>query len=137
MRLSRETRYAVLALVELAGHPPGEIVEARRLAEETDLPRAYLAKVLQGLARAGIVESARGRGYSLVRPADTVTLREIIVALEGFDAFVEGCIFWREECSDANPCPLHWRWRELRPGIEGVVGGVTLAQIRGHNLVRG
>ena len=137
MRLSRETRYAVLALVELAGQRPGEIVEARRVSEATGLPRAYLAKILQGLARAGIVESARGRGYALVRPAASVTLGEIVVALEGSDAFVEGCIFWREECSDANPCPLHWRWRELRPGIEDVVGGVTLAQIRDHNLVLG
>jgi Rrf2 family iron-sulfur cluster assembly transcriptional regulator len=134
MRLSRETRYALIALTELAAHGSGEPVEARRLAEATDLPAAYLSKILQMLSRAGIVDASRGRGYTLVRPADSVTLREILVAIEGSDMFVEGCIFWREECSDANPCPLHWRWRDLRPGIEQVVGGVTLAQIREHDL---
>ena len=137
MKLSRETRYAIVALVELAGRPAGGITEARRLAEATDLPPAYLSKILQSLARAGIVDSFRGHGYTLVRPPESVTLREIMVAAEGTDSLVEGCIFWREECSEANPCPLHWRWRDLRPGIEQVVGGVTLAQIREHNLVDG
>ena len=123
-----------MALMELATHPAGELVEARRLAEATDLPAAYLSKILQTLSRAGIVDASRGRGYALVRSAGSITLREILVAVEGSDMFVEGCIFWREECSDANPCPLHWRWQDLRPGIEQVVGGITLAQIREHNL---
>jgi Rrf2 family protein len=126
----------LIALMELAVRPSGELVEARRLAEATDLPAAYLSKILQSLARAGIVESFRGRGYTLVRPAEAITLREVIVAVEGSALFVEGCIFWREECSEVNPCPLHWRWRDLRPGIEQVVGGVTLAQIREHDLIQ-
>ena len=137
MRLSRETRYAILALVELAARPEGEVVEARRLAEATDLPAAYLSKILQSLSRAGIVDSLRGRGYTLVRSPKTVTLREVIVAVEGAGLFKEGCIFWREECSESNPCPLHWCWRDLRPGIEQVVGRVTLSQIREHDLVDG
>jgi Rrf2 family protein len=130
MRLSRETRYALQGLTELARRPEGEVVEAKELARETGAPPSYLAKIMQTLARQGVIDSYRGRGYALPGPPEEISLRDVVSAMDGDDGFWEGCIFWREECSDANPCPLHFRWRSLRPTFNEGIGGVTLADLR-------
>ncbi len=69
----------------LAVVPPDKTLPAARLAEYHGVPPAYLAKHLQALAQAGIVESVPGRkgGYRLTRPADEVTLLEVVDAIEG------------------------------------------------------
>lgn len=130
MRLSRDTRYGLEALAVLARRPAGEVVEARDIAAEAALPASYLAKIVQTLAREGILDSFRGRGYSLSRPPEQILVRDVIHAIGGDDAFWDGCIFWREECSEDEPCPLHFRWRELRPAFKEVLGSITLADIR-------
>lgn len=134
MRLSRETRYAVLALAELAGHPEGEIVEARTLARASLLPAPFLQKILAMLAAAGVLDSYRGRGYRLARPATDIPFAEVLAAV-GDDAFGDRrCIFWREECSADDPCPLHFRWRELRPAMEAGLGQLSLDEIRRYGV---
>lgn len=137
MRLSRESRYALAALVVIAGHPPGEVVESGQIAREAGLPAPFLSKIMRSLARGDVLTSFRGRGYVLAKPASQMTLRDILHAVEGPGLFEDRCIFWREECSSDNPCVLHWRWSELKPQIEQTMGGITLAEIRenGSDLV--
>jgi Rrf2 family protein len=130
MRLSRDTRYALQALAALARRPVGDVVEARALAREAGIPPSYLAKIMQALARGQVVVSFRGRGYALPQPAEDIAVRDVIAAVEGGESFWEGCIFWREECSEAAPCPIHFRWRELRPVFNEGIGALTLAEIR-------
>jgi Rrf2 family protein len=130
MRLARESHYAIEALLVLSRSPHGMFVSARDIGSEAGLPLAYLHKILRLLAEAGVVDSRRGRGYSLARPADATTLREVLTAVEGPDVFDGRCIFWREECSSENPCELHFRWREMKPQIEGAIAATTLQEIR-------
>lgn len=130
MRLSRETRYAIEALLVLAEHEPGVAMGAGRIAEEAGLPPAYLQKILRPLARAGVVHAARGRGFSLARPASEISMREVLNAVEGGDVFGDRCIFWREECSESEPCELHFRWKELRPVVETTIANTTLEDVR-------
>lgn len=128
MRLSRESRYALLALEELESHDD-EIVDARSLARPAKLPEAFLQKILAMLVAAGILHSYRGRGYRLARPPVEITLVQILAAV-GDDAFSgERCVFWREECSIADPCPLHFHWCDVRPLMKQIVGELTLDQI--------
>jgi Rrf2 family protein len=130
MRLSRESRYAILALGKLAEHADGEIVEARVLARAAQLPAPFLQKILAMLAAGGVLESYRGHGYRLARRADDITLADILDAV-GEDAFGERrCVFWREACSADAPCPLHFRWAEIRPTVEYALGDLTLSRIR-------
>jgi len=100
------------------------------------LPSPYLAKIMQALARGGVLDSFRGRGYALPRPPEEVFLRDVIRAIDGDDAFWVGCIFWREECSETRPCPLHFQWRELKPEFTQVMGSITLADIRDRGAAR-
>ena len=85
MQLGEGVEWALHCCTVLALIPPARTLPAARLAEYHGVPPAYLAKHLQALAQAGIVESVAGRkgGYRLVRPADEVTLLEVIDAVEG------------------------------------------------------
>lgn len=130
MYLSRETRYALEALMVLAERPADAFVDSREIAAEADVPAPFLAKILRELARGGVVNSKRGHGFALARPANAITLGEILQALEGPGLFDNRCIFWREECSVEEPCVLHFRWKDLKPEIESHMSRLTLAEIR-------
>lgn len=85
MRLAEGIEWAVHCLLVLSWLPPDAAIPAQKLAAFHGVPRPYLAKALQALARAGIVASATGRGggYRLTRPAGEVTLLEIVRAIDG------------------------------------------------------
>jgi len=85
MRLSEPVEWAVHCTTVLALLPDGSALPASKLAEFHGVPAAYLAKSLQSLSRAGIVESVPGRhgGYRLGRPPAEVTLLDVVEAVEG------------------------------------------------------
>jgi len=85
MRLSEGVEWGLHCCTVLAALPPGTALPASRLAEFHGVPTAYLAKHLQALARAGILESVPGGrgGYRLARPVDDITLLDVVEALEG------------------------------------------------------
>ena len=129
MRLARESRYAIEALMVLASRRSDDFVGAREIGEVADLALAYLHKILRQLVEAGVVRSQRGRGYRLARPPSDTTLRDVLTAVEGPDVFGGRCIFWREGCSPLDPCELHFRWKELKPVMEERIAETTLEQI--------
>jgi Rrf2 family protein len=85
MQLGEGVEWALHCCTLLAFVPPDRTLPASRLAEYHGVPPAYLAKHLQSLAQAGIVGSVPGRkgGYRLLRPADKITLLEVVDAIEG------------------------------------------------------
>src|SRR3954453_15248689 len=85
MKLGDGVEWALHCCVLLSALPPDDALPATRLAEYHGVPGAYLAKHLQVLARAGIVESTPGRrgGYRLARPADQITFLDGVEAVEG------------------------------------------------------
>ncbi|MGZ4676353.1 MAG: RrF2 family transcriptional regulator [Acidimicrobiia bacterium] len=91
MKLSDGVEWGVHVTTLLAALPPDGALPAARLAEYHGVPAAYLAKHLQALSRAGILESVRGPrgGYRLARPAAEITLLEVVEAIDGAEsAFV-------------------------------------------------
>jgi Rrf2 family protein len=85
MKLSEGVEWAAHCTTVLAVLPPDATLPSAKLAEFHDVPPAYLAKVLQALTRAGIVESTPGRngGYRLARSADDITLLDVVLAADG------------------------------------------------------
>ena len=85
MQLSEGVEWAVHTCTVLALVPEGQVLPASKLAEYHELPPAYLAKHLQALAGAGIVQAVAGRrgGYRLARPAGEVSVLSIVQAIEG------------------------------------------------------
>ncbi len=131
MRLSHESEYAVEGLRVLATQAAGTVMLLPAIAEAGGLPPRFLAKIFQKLVHHRIVCSHRGtvRGYSLARPPESVTMRDVVEAIEGPGLF-ERCAFWPSRCDADHPCPIHRRWGELlRPTLTEILEGITLAQI--------
>ena len=85
IRLSRRTDYGFLAIQHLCAAPPGAYRSAREIAARYSVPPAVMAKLLQRLARKGLVASHHGikGGYQIARRPSEITLWEIIEAIEG------------------------------------------------------
>lgn len=106
MRLLAATDFALRTLVRLAASP-GRLASTDVLAREIGVPRNHVHKVVQSLAEAGFVATTRGKGggVRLARPAETVTLGEVVRWFERDQAMVE-CFR-----ADGGACPLDVRCR--------------------------
>ncbi|GAC1467971.1 MAG: Rrf2 family transcriptional regulator [Isosphaeraceae bacterium] len=89
MKVSAKSEYACLALLALARPGPDEPpVRIREISESHAIPERYLVQILLQLKGAGLVLSTRGAlgGYRLARPASTISLTEVLTAIDGPDA---------------------------------------------------
>lgn len=130
--LNNTCTYAIRAALHVAASQPadGGFVSTRRIAEDLDVPFAFLTKVLQGLGQAGILASQRGAtgGVSLARPAEAITLHDVLVAVGGDGVFRE-CLLGLPNCSDTKPCALHQPWSEQRTRLATLFSQTTLAEL--------
>ncbi len=126
---TRRTDYGVRALINLAqNHPDGQAAPA--IAKDMSIPVGFLRQVLQELGRAGLVTSQPGRtgGYSLAKEPETVTLHEIIEALEGKND-EPACALDGGPCHWERACALHWVWMSAKEAFTSTLQGTTLAKI--------
>jgi Rrf2 family protein len=131
--LSRKADYALLILSYLHQNASGGT--ARAIAERFGIGRAFVANILKELGHSGFVVSHRGvkGGYALARPADTITLAELIESLEdGFRLTVCNPAVSHHEhenCSLAGTCALKAPLTEVQNRLLEVLRGVTLAEL--------
>lgn len=116
LRLSKKADYALLAMRHLAAHPGYEAVSARELAEAYDIPAELLAKVLQQLVRAGLLDSHQGirGGYGLARVAATISVADVIQAIDG-PLTVTACSEVDHSCDQYAKCNIRdplWRIKD-------------------------
>ena len=121
---------AIRAALYLAGRPPGELSPVHEVAKATKLPSAYLSKVIQRLAQAGLVRAFRGPGggIELGKSPEAITLWSLVRATDG-PSDVDRCALGIGNCSPSNPCPLHGRWAPLREDFQKLLEGTTLAAL--------
>ena len=112
---SQTTEYAIRAAIEMARDHEGRLVLASDLAKSLAVPQHYLAKILQQLVRARVLQSTRGRlgGFSLMRPAEEITLREVVEPFEDLKK-KEECLLGQALCNDERACPMHEFWKVVR-----------------------
>lgn len=102
------------------------LATAREIARHGSLSETHLSKVLQQLRREGLVHSRRGQGYSLARPPESISILEIVRALEGPIAPAHLCLMRNGQCIFRATCPLSRLCRELSASILGALGGINL-----------
>ncbi len=127
---STSGEYAIRAMVALASREPGRRALARNIAKAEHIPAPFLGKILQTLARAGLVMSTKGPGggFSLGRAAAEITLLDIYTAIDG-ERHLSACAVGLARCSDEAPCPLHDRWKPIRESIRRYLTTTTLADM--------
>jgi len=130
--LSKKTDYALLILSHLYDRPEGG--SAREIADRFGLSKAFLANILKELCQKGFLVSHRGvkGGYALRRPADRISLAELLEALE--DGWKLTTCTGQEEhdehdCTVHNFCPIRGPLNEIHRAIVGVLRTVTLADV--------
>lgn len=116
LRLSKKADYALMAMKHLAIRPDAASASAREIAEQYNIPIELMAKVLQRLARRGLVTSHQGTrgGYRLSRPASIISVADIIQAIDG-PLTVTACSSEAENCDQYAKCSVRdplWRIRE-------------------------
>jgi Rrf2 family protein len=130
MRISAKADYAVRAVLELAGAPAGTSLSAREIAAAQEIPQNFLENILAELRRAGVVHTHRGPGggSSLARPAEDITVGEILLAIDGPLAAV------RDLPADRLVYGGHARhlpaiWKQVQTCLHELLDGVTVADL--------
>ncbi len=129
MILSQTCNYGIRAAIYIASQKQADdFVPIRKISRDLKLSFHFLTKILQILTREGILVSSRGikGGVRLARPAEEISVLDIILAIDGPRLFQE-CILGLDHCGDENPCPLHAKWVELRPRLEEAFRSHSLA----------
>ena len=130
MIFSRACEYGLRTLLFLAGQPNGQPYPVRDIAQTLQVPPPFLAKIVQDLARRGLLNSQKGRGggICLAKPPETITPLEIVEAIDGPDVRT-ACLLGLPECGDEAPCPLHQQWATIRAEILDALGNQNLAEL--------
>jgi Rrf2 family transcriptional regulator, iron-sulfur cluster assembly transcription factor len=116
--LSKQCEYALQAVTYLAARESDGRISIKELTSRLDIPSPFLAKILQDLVRKNLLSSLRGPtgGFALAKPSDSITLLDIVEAVDGTD-FSQKCVMGFPECSGAHPCAVHDTWGRLRAEI--------------------
>ena len=134
MRVSAKADYAVRAVAELAASPDGP-VKGERLADSQDIPLQFLEHILLDLKHSGIVRARRGAkgGYWLAKPADEVSIADVIRAVEGPIANVQSAppesISYKGSARE-----LQNVWNAVRASLRDVLESTSLADLVSGDL---
>jgi len=125
-RITRLTDYGVLLMTQLAKNAD-EVHNATDLAEQARVPLPTVSKILQILLRESLLESVRGAGggYRLTRTPREISVRDIIVALEGPIALTE-CNLEEGNCEQENHCATRANWHMINQAVRHALGDISL-----------
>jgi Rrf2 family protein len=134
VRVSAKADYALRAIIELAASGDGP-VKGERIAQAQEIPLKFLENILGDVRQAGIVRSQRGveGGYWLARPAEEITVAEVIRAVEGPIANVRGVGPELVEYA-GSAARLQDVWIAVRANLRGVLERVTIADLARGDL---
>ena len=131
LRLTKKADYGLMAMKHLAEHASEGTCSAKDVAEEYGIPQEALAKILQRLARAGLLQSQHGTngGYTLTRDPRAISAYEVIRAIDG-PLFITSCITVRGECDQVERCTIREPLRKVNQSIEDVLKRIALSDMR-------
>lgn len=141
---SRSCEYALQAILYISLNQVNgqkRLVPLNEIASSQEMPPHFLSKVLQNLVKDKILNSTKGPtgGFSLNVPSDKLTLMEVVRAIDGLDIF-DRCGIGLRECSDENPCPIHFDYKIVKNRIRQILSQKTISELTedvesGHAIV--
>lgn len=129
LKLSKLADYATVLMTAIA-QDPARLHNGHELAERTRLPAPTVAKLLKLLARGGLLESLRGAhgGYRLARGPESISVAEVIRALEGPIAVTQ-CAVHQGGCQIEHACSARANWRVINGAIRQALESISLSQM--------
>jgi Rrf2 family transcriptional regulator, iron-sulfur cluster assembly transcription factor len=139
---STSCHYGLQAMLYIAVNGvEGKHIDLRQIADEQDIPRHFLSKIMQQLVRDGLVVSMKGPtgGFRLNMPPEKISLLQIVDAIDGMDVFTQ-CGMGFKKCNDKKPCPIHHEYKKVRERIEELFRSQTLKKLtedvrRGESII--
>ena len=130
MKLSHLADYAVVLMTAAARFPAGERLSATALADETGVPLPTAQKLMGQLAACGLLKSHRGAGggFVLARPADAISLADIVEAVEGPIA-MSACSGGGYDCALDSRCRVKPHLGIVGTAVRGALGAVSLTEL--------
>jgi Rrf2 family protein len=134
LRLTKKADYGLMALKYLAEQvdaaTPHSAQSAKDIAEAYHIPPQLLAKILQTLAKSGLLVSHAGTngGYSLARSASEITAFEVIRAIDG-PLFITSCITIHGTCDLAGHCTIKEPLRKVNDSIKDLLNGIRISDL--------
>lgn len=133
--LSKACQYAIKCLIYLAKHQNESKIPLMTISEGLDSPPAFTSKILQQLVAAEFITSTKGGNGGFEIDAyllDHITVGQIISIIDG-DALGKGCLLGLSECSAINPCPLHYKYVEIKDKLNQSLFKITLNELLKKN----
>jgi Rrf2 family protein len=130
MQLTRAADYAVRVMIYLASMGADGRVSLPRLAQVTDTPESFLSKVMQMLARAGLIHSRRGQtgGFQISPRGRAASMRDVIEAIDGVIC-LNVCLASERSCERQATCPAYPVWEQAQRAMLDVLSHATVVQL--------
>src|SRR5437868_15119435 len=131
LKLTKKADYGLMAMKHLAEHAHNGACSAKDVAEAYGIPPEALAKILQRLAKAGLLHSQHGinGGYTLARDANAISAFEVIQAIDG-PLFITSCVTIRGECGQSDRCTVREPLRKVNESIEQVLKRIKISHMK-------
>jgi Rrf2 family protein len=129
LKLTKKADYGLMAMKHLAEQAGS--CSAKDVADAYGIPPEALAKILQRLVKAGLINSKHGSngGYTLARDAAKISAFEVIRAIEG-PLFITSCVTIRGECDQSDRCTVREPLRKVSESIEMVLRRITISEMK-------
>lgn len=116
MQITRQADYAIRAILYLAEKDPNLRASTSQIAEQKHIPPSFLAKIISQLSIAGLILTSRGArgGVSLARPADQISIMEVVEAIDGPIALNQCTFSTLQTCPFGGNCPVHDMWMDAQ-----------------------
>jgi Rrf2 family protein len=130
MRLSQRVDYAMRMMVDLACMSNDQRTTVGEVTQRQDVAEPFMAKIASQAAVAGLVVTHRGTGggLALAQPADSITMLQIIEAIDGPLA-LNRCTFEPSRCPRSNKCAVHPIWEKAQQQLNGLLSNTLLSEI--------
>ena len=129
-RVNRQTDYAIRVILMLAQQPAGTRLSSAEIGKEMLVPPAFLSRIVAQLAQANLLVTFPGRdgGLQLPRPAENITLKDVVEVMEGRFLLSE-CMTGEEACPFEGDCRVRCRWINLQSTILNELNNTTFADL--------
>ncbi len=130
MRLSKRADYGVRIMVDVACMSNNQGVTIKEISQRQDVAEPFLSKIATQAANAGLLATKPGRsgGLTLAKPADTITLLDVLEAVDG-PISLNRCTSEPSECPRSNRCTAHTIWEKAQNQLKELMSNTLLSEL--------